>query len=273
MPWCAQRACGARSTQTTQPARGRAASSAAGRGKPRRLAKARARVNGYTRQSVRHPDRPVVELDCGVVVYPSRGEGDVWRAVWVEDGRRRYRAAVTEAGPAVKLEKVIERLSAAAVNMERPGADLIALNLSPDRLPAGRQWSRKHAHTQRRLCERFTAPVIGGLACRDITTSHMQQIVNAAPTPGEGDRFQGMISALVGAGIAEGYLVNPRLKGVHWQAGTATCPHHRKAWRGNRLCSSTPARSPLQALKTCLRADAPGRIARVRRAPLLMRQC
>src|SRR5215469_3882489 len=42
-------------TKTTQPARVRAASSAAGRGKPGRLAKARARVNGDTRQSARHP--------------------------------------------------------------------------------------------------------------------------------------------------------------------------------------------------------------------------
>jgi hypothetical protein len=37
----------------------------------------------------------------------------------------------------------------------------------------------------------------------------MQQIVNAAPTPGEGRRVQGMISALVSAGIEGGYLANP----------------------------------------------------------------
>src|ERR1700730_9623618 len=42
------------------------------------------------RQSVRRSPRPVVELGCGVTVYPSRVEGDSWRAVWVEDGRRRY---------------------------------------------------------------------------------------------------------------------------------------------------------------------------------------
>jgi hypothetical protein len=35
-------------------------------------------------------------------------------------------------------------------------------------------------NTQRRLCERFAVPVIGDLACQDITTGHMQQIVNAA---------------------------------------------------------------------------------------------
>ena len=57
---------------------------------------------------------------------------------------------------------------------------------SPDRLPAQRQWSRKHANTQRRLCERFAAPVINAILCQDITTGYMQQIVNAAPTPGRG---------------------------------------------------------------------------------------
>jgi hypothetical protein len=39
--------------------------------------------------------------------------------------------------------------------MKRPGADLIAHYLDPDRLPVNERWSRKHAQTQRRLCERF----------------------------------------------------------------------------------------------------------------------
>lgn len=101
--------------------------------------------------------------------------------------------------------------------MERTGADLIAHYLDLDRLPADRRWSRKHAHTQRRLYERFAAPVIGGIACQDIKTWHMQQVVNAAPTAKEGARVHGMISALVGVGIGDGYLANLRLAKVHWQ--------------------------------------------------------
>jgi hypothetical protein len=85
------------------------------------------------------------------VVYPAREPGDVWRAVWTEGGRRRYREAATEQGLAVKLEKVLERLAAGAANMKRPGAELIAFYLSADRLPPGRQWSRNHAHTQGRV--------------------------------------------------------------------------------------------------------------------------
>jgi hypothetical protein len=157
-------------------------------------------------------------------VYPARGEGDRWRAVWYENGQRRQCESRKEERLAAELEKVAERLSGDAPNMERPGADLIAYYLSPDCLPADRQWSRKHAHTQRRLCERFAAPVIGAVICQDIKTVHMQQIVNSAPTPGEGERVKGMISALVTAGIAGGYLVNPRLKQVHWQAGQRPLP-------------------------------------------------
>ncbi len=68
---------------------------------------------------------------------------------------------------------------------------------------------------QRRLCERFAAPVIGTVICQDVKTEHMQKIVNAAPTPGEVARVQAMISAPVSAGLDGGYLANPRLAKVH----------------------------------------------------------
>ena len=128
------------------------------------------------------PGRPVIELDFGITVYPARFDGDRWRAVWYENGERQQCESVKEAKLAAKLEKVNERLAADAPNMKRPGADLIAHYLDPDRLPVDKRWSRKHAHTQRRLCERFAAPVIDAVTCQDIKTSHMQQIVNAAPT-------------------------------------------------------------------------------------------
>jgi hypothetical protein len=93
--------------------------------------------------------------------------------VFIEDGRRRYRQGATEDKLAAELEKIAERLQAGAPDMERPGADLIAYYLSPDRLPADKRWSRKHAHTQRRLCERFAGPVIDPVTCQDIKTWHM----------------------------------------------------------------------------------------------------
>ena len=177
---------------------------------------------------------PVIELGCGITVYPPRRDGEPWRAVWVENGQRRFREAVTEGKLAAKLTKVIERLEADAPKMELPGADLIGYYLSPGRLPADRQWSRKHADTQRRLCERFVAPAIGSRPCQDIRLADMQRVVNAAPTAGEGKRVQQMMSALVAAGIEGGYLTNPRLAKVYWQAGErpATGPEDE---RGRRI--------------------------------------
>jgi len=146
-------------TKATQPARGRAARPPAGRRKAGQPAK-EPRVSGDARESVREPARVVIEVEGGITVYPPEVEGEPWRAVFTENGERRYRQGATEARLAAKLEKVAERLAADAPRMERPGADLIAHYLDPDRHPPGKQWSRKHAHTQRRLCERFAAPVI-----------------------------------------------------------------------------------------------------------------
>jgi hypothetical protein len=199
-----------RSVEAVRPAR------PAGRSRPGQGA---ARVSGDTRKVTRGDDRVVVVTDSGVTVYPAREPGDRWRAVWYENGRRRQCEAASEDRLAARLEKVTERLAADAPNMERPGGDLIAFYLSPGRHPAGKGWSRKHTDTQRRLCDRYLAPVIGGVACEDIKTGHLQEAVNAAPTAGEGDRVRRCISALVTAGIAGGYLTSPRLKLVHWQPG------------------------------------------------------
>ena len=148
-------------TEETQLASRQPSRRSPDRVQPGRPARRIARVGGDARGSVRNPSRQVVELDCGITVYPPETEGEPWRAVFTENGQRRYRQAATEATLAAKLEKVRERLEADAPNLERPGADLIAYYLSPDRLPVQGRWSRKHAHTQRRLCERFAVPVIG----------------------------------------------------------------------------------------------------------------
>ena len=186
----------------------------------------------------------MVELECGITVYPARGEGDRWRAVWKEDGGRRQCEAATEEKLAAKLEKVAERLTADAPNLERPGADLIAYYLSPGRHPAARPWSAKHADTQRRLCERFVAPVITAITCQDIKVADMQKAVNAAPTAGEGARLHRCLSAMVTAGIRGGYLTNPRLREVYWQAAAGPRPARRAACRESPRSSSTPPRSP-----------------------------
>jgi len=131
--------------------------------------------------------------------------------------------------------------------MERPGADLIAHYLDPDRLPVAKRWSRRHADTQRRLCRRFAAPVIAAVTCQDITPGHMQQIVNAAPTASEGDRLHRCLSAMVTAGIKGGYLANPRLREVHWQAGDRPVPEPEASTSGESALWIDPAEIPAAA--------------------------
>ena len=126
----------------------------------------------------------VIEFENGITVYPARSSEGRWRAVWHENGERQQCEAVSEEKLAAKLAKVAERLTADAPNMLRPGADLIAWYLSPDRHQPAKRWSAKHADTQRRLCERFAAPVLATITCQDIRQADMQNVVNAAPTEG-----------------------------------------------------------------------------------------
>ena len=220
-------------TKSPQPARGKAARPAPGRVLATGTGRAATRGGGE-----------VIELEHGITVYPAREEPGRWRAVWYEDGQRQQCEAASEEKLSARLEKVTERLAAGAPDMKRPGADLIAHYLDPDRLPVAERWSRKHAHTQRRLCERFAVPVIGAVTCQDITAGHMQKIVNAAPTAGEGDRVHRMISALVSVGLDGGYLASPRLAKVHWQPGDRQLPAVRVSTAGESALWVDPAEIP-----------------------------
>jgi integrase len=228
-------------TESPQPAR--KAARPARRAKAGHRASGRVLANGTGRAATRGGGE-VIELDYGITVYPAREEKGRWRAVWHEDGKRQQCEAGTEQKLAAKLEKVTERLEADAPNMKLPGAALIAHYLDPDRLPVDERWSRKHADTQRRLCERFAVPVIAEVTCQDIKTDHTQKIVNAAPTPGEGNRTRRMISALVSAGLESGYLANPRLAKVHWQAGDRELPAQQVTVAGESALWVDPAEIP-----------------------------
>jgi len=211
-------------TESPQLARGSVGRARRPAAKPRSARLAAGRVAGVETRAANRGDGEVIELDLGITVYPPRDKGGRWRAVWHEDGDRQQCESVSEEKLAAKLEKVRQRLATGASSMTRPGADLIAWYLNPDRLPVADRWSRKHADTQRRLCERFAAPVIGAVTCQDITVSHAQKIVNAAPTASEGGRVHRMLSSMVSAGLKGGYLVNPVLAEVHWQAGDRPLP-------------------------------------------------
>ena len=235
-------------TQVTRPVSAAAVRSVpAGKGKPRAGKHSHGRVDGDARESVRSDGRPVIEMDHGITVYPPAEEGEPWRAVFVENGRRRYRQAASESALAEKLAKVTERLVVEAANMEQAGAALIAYYLSPDRHRPDKRWSRKHADTQRRLCERFAAPLIAQVTCQDIKVAHMQEAVNAAPTAGEGERLHRCLRAMVNAGLSGGYLTNWRLGEVYWHAGGRAEPEPEAQVQGETVLWVDPAEIPADA--------------------------
>ena len=225
----------------------RPAGSARGGPRSRRAARPGALLRGDAREATRGDGRVVIELECGVTVYPAREPGGRWRAVWYENGARRQCEAATEDRLAARLEKVTERLAADAPNLERAGTDLIAWYLSPARHPADRPWSAKHADTQRRLCERFAAPVIAAVTCQDIKVADMQRVVNSAPTAGEGARLHRCLSAMVTAGITGGYLTKPRLREVHWQPAGRPAPAPQVSMQGESAQFVDPSEIPAAA--------------------------
>ena len=95
----------ASNTELTQLASGRASRPPAGLRKTGRSPKG-LRVSGEERESVRQADRPVIEMEHGITVYPPEADGESWRAVFMENGARRFRQGATEAKLAEKLEKV-----------------------------------------------------------------------------------------------------------------------------------------------------------------------
>ena len=166
-------------TKSPQPAPSGAARPAGRAKKAGSTARSRVLASGTGRAATRGSgdviDLEYGILEYGITVYPARGEQGRWRAVWYENGWRQQCEAAGEDKLAARLEKVTERLQADAPDMKLPGADLIAHYLDPDRLPAHERWSRKHTDTQRRLCERFAAPVIGAVTCQDIETGHIRR--------------------------------------------------------------------------------------------------
>ena len=149
-------------TKSPQPARGRprgARPGGPGRAARRRILAERDGARG-------HPGRPPGDRagvrDHGVP--GPRGAGPLAGGLARERRSGSQCEAATEAKLAAKLEKVTERLASrrAEHGAARRGPDRV-LPVRRTGSRSERQWSRKHAHTQRRLCERFAAPVIGAV--------------------------------------------------------------------------------------------------------------
>ena len=223
-------------TKNPQPAR-------AGAARPAR--QGRLVRSGLPRPATRGDGNPVIELECGITVYPARKGQDRWRAVWYENGQRRQCEAVSGERLAARLETVAERLAADAPNMERTGADLIAHYLDPDRLPADRRWlaSRACAHP----AQAVRAVRRPGDRRRGLPGHY--DLAHAASRQRRAYRQGGCAGARDDLGPGRcgrrcGYLANPRLAKVHWQAGDRPLPPPRVSVAGESGLWVDPAEIP-----------------------------
>ena len=227
-------------TKVTQPAPGRSSRRPAGRPGPGRPPKG-PRVSGDARDSVRQSARPVIELDFGILVYPPETDGEPWRAVFTENGQRKYRQGATEAKLAEKLEKVRERLQAGAANMERPGADLIKHYLDPDRLPVVVPQARPHPAAAVRAVRRagHRRRDVPGHQDRPHAADRQRRAHSRGRRPGARDALRAR------RGGDRGRVPGQPAAGHGALAGRGP-PGARPAGdrvRGSRRCGSTPPRS------------------------------
>jgi integrase len=80
-------------TESPQPAPGKAAKPSRAKKAPH-VSRSPVLASGNGRAATRG-NGEVIELECGITVYPARSEGGRWRAVWYEDGQRQQCEAAT----------------------------------------------------------------------------------------------------------------------------------------------------------------------------------
>lgn len=170
-------------------------------------------------------DRNVLEFDLGVRVYPPAREGGYWRIRWEERRHSKDTSAKDQAAAIKKAQDIVERLRRSVpTELGRArGAHLVAHYLDPARRPPRvAQWSVKHREEQTRICEKYVLPVIGEVSCRELTRADFQDIINLASTASVAHHIRRTLTALMGAGLEEGYVMAGRdlLRGVRWQGET-----------------------------------------------------
>jgi integrase len=166
----------------------------------------------------------VIVTPEGITVYPPDAEGKPWRAVWYDpDGERRGCRATTESAMAAKLEPIKARIITEAHRTKAPVSQLVAHYLNPSRRPVDKQWAESTRYFETRRCQKIL-DAIGDRPCESVKMADMQRLVNAESTATTGDKMMYTLKALVKMGYADGFITNPRLAMVHWQAGDRPMP-------------------------------------------------
>ena len=160
----------------------------------------------------------------GVWGPPAR-DGGYWRIRWEARRQPKDTSAKDQPSAIKKAQDIVERLRRSVPTELRraKGEHLVAHYLDPTRRPPRvAKWSVKPREEQTRICEKYVLPVIAEVSCRELTRADFQDIINLASTASAAHHIRRTLTALMGAGLEEGYVMAGRdlLRGVRWQGET-----------------------------------------------------
>ena len=121
-----------------------------------------------------------------------------------------------------RIGEILDQIDSGTVNSGQPVSKLIDAWLDPSR-PRARVWSLRYRQGLEYLDRTYLRPMIGNLRCRDLRDSHLQPILDAAPSESEAKRIKRVLRSMLRWGYDSGYLptnADRLLVQVHWRGKT-----------------------------------------------------
>jgi integrase len=153
---------------------------------------------------------PLYVVDGTVKIYAPtslEGKSKYFRVVYLCDGMQKDTTAKTEALAKSIAGKIARGLKhGGAFKFQLSGSELINAYLDPAvREVSGRAWGPKHSLAQRSLLNMYVRPVIGNLACSEITNDLIKKIVKDARTVSIGQHLSSSLHGLINWGHQENW--------------------------------------------------------------------
>lgn len=158
----------------------------------------------------RKRNTPLYIVDGTVKIYAPtslEGKGKYFRIAYLYEGRQRDTTAKTEA-----LAKAVAGNLARGLKLggdfkfQLTGNEFIDAYLNPTvREVSGRAWGLKHSLAQKSLLNMYVRPVIGDLACPEITNDLIKKIVKDSRTVSIGQHLSSSLHGLINWGHLENW--------------------------------------------------------------------
>ncbi|TRZ86752.1 MAG: site-specific integrase [Streptomycetaceae bacterium] len=156
---------------------------------------------------------PLYLVDGTVKIYAPRalmGKGKYYRIVYPFQGGYKDTTALTEARAKALAGKFARALKLGGdFRFQLSGNEFLDAYLNPKtREVNGRSWGANHALAQKSLLNMYVRPVIGTLACSDITNEMLKAMVKGAKTVSIGEHLSSSLHSLVKWGHLENWVTD-----------------------------------------------------------------